>query len=290
MKSPAGPAGWNRLIWWPPGPKPIMWRANSMQTQPPLGINWIGLQTMVRREVSRMMRVPIQAFVAPWISALLFIFIFGFVVGGRISHIGGYRYLEFVLPGVVMMNVVSASFLQATSQIYFQRFQKSIEEILVSPLSYVEMIVGSLSVVVLRTTVTAIGILVMGALFGAVALTNIFEFMFWVVMTSVIFGLLGIAIGLWARNFEQLNMLPVFIIGPLSMVGGVFNTIAMLPSWLRWLAWGNPFYYFSSGLRHAMIGYSDGAETIGIGVTLVLASVMATIVWRLYAIGWGLRE
>jgi ABC-2 type transport system permease protein len=130
----------------------------------------------------------------------------------------------------------------------------------------------------------------MGALFGVVALSDLGEFLFWVVSTSVIFGLLGIAIGLWARNFEQLNMIPVFIIAPLSMVGGVFNTVGMLPPWLRWLAWGNPFYYFSSGLRHAMIGFSDNAETVGIAVVVALASIMSLIVWRLYAIGWGLRE
>ena len=132
------------------------------KTLKPMGINWIGLYTIVRREVPRMMRVPIQAFVAPWISALLFIFIFGFVVGGRIAQIGGHRYIEFVLPGVLMMNIVNAAFLQSSSAIYFSRFLHFIEEMLVSPLSYVEMIVGSLTVVVLRATVTGIGILVMG--------------------------------------------------------------------------------------------------------------------------------
>ena len=91
-----------------------------MQTKS--GINWIGLYTIVRREVARMLRVPIQAFVAPWISALLFIFIFGYVVGGRIASIGGHRYLEFVLPGILLMNIVNASFLQSSSAIYFARF------------------------------------------------------------------------------------------------------------------------------------------------------------------------
>src|SRR5271166_3561151 len=135
-------------------------------------VNWIGLWTIMRREWSRMMRVPIQAFLAPWISALLFIFIFGYVVGGRIATIGGHRYLEFVLPGILMMNIVNASFLQSSSQIYFSRFLRYVEETLVSPLSYVEMILGSLVVVVARTTVTAIGILIMGAAFGATAMES----------------------------------------------------------------------------------------------------------------------
>jgi len=255
-----------------------------------LAINWVGLGTMVRREASRMMRVPIQVFIAPWISALLFIFIFGYVVGGRIATIAGHRYLEFVLPGILMMNIVNSSFLQSSSQVYFSRFQRYVEEILVAPLSYVEMIAGSLAVVVARTTVTAIGILLMGLAFGVTAMHSLPEFLFWIVAISISFGLLGIIIGLWAKNFEQLNVLTVFFIAPLSMVGGVFNTIGMLPKFLRWLAYLNPFFYFSTGLRHAMIGFSEGGEAIGIAVTLGLMTTLALIVWRLYAVGWGLRE
>jgi ABC-2 type transport system permease protein len=253
-------------------------------------INWIGLFTIVRREVSRMLRVPIQAFVAPWISALLFIFIFGFVVGGRISAIGGHRYLEFVLPGILLMNIVNASFLQSSSAIYFARFLHFIEETLVSPLSYVEMIVGSLTVVVVRSTITAIGILVMGLLFGATHFVSLFGFLFWVVAVSSIFGLLGIIIGLWAKSFEQLNVLTVFFISPLSMIGGVFNTAGMLPPWLRFLDYANPFFYFTNGLRGAMLGVDETPPGLGIGLTLTLLVVMGVSVWRLYAKGYGLRE
>ena len=253
-------------------------------------INWIGLWTMVRREIQRLWRVPIQAVVAPLISALLFIFIFGFVVGGNIRHIAGYSYLEFVLPGVVMMNVIAASFLQATSQIYFQRFQKSIEEILVSPLSYVEMIAGAVSIVILRSVVTALGIMLIGMAFGAVHMHSLPEFLFWVIFVSMIFGFLGIIVALWAKTFEQLNVLMVFFIQPLSMVGGVFNTVEMLPPWLRWLAYGNPLFYFINGVRHSMIGFSDGPLAMGAILTVALAAVLGAIVWRLYAIGWGLRE
>ena len=253
-------------------------------------INWIGLWTIIRRELTRIMRVPIQVFLAPWISALLFIFIFGFVVGPRISSIGGHRYLEFVLPGVLMLNIINAAFLQSTSQIYFQRFLRYIEETLVAPLSYVEMIAGCLIVVVLRSIVTALGILGIAAVFGVTSIGGIGEFLFWVVIVSGIFGLLGIIIGLWAKNFEQLTMLNVFFITPLSFVGGVFNTVSMLPSWLRWLAYGNPFFYFINGIRHAMIGFTEAPEPLGAVLSVVLCSVLAVWVWRLFSIGYGLRE
>lgn len=255
-----------------------------------LTINWIGLWTIVRREWSRLMRVPIQAFLAPWISALLFIFIFGFVVGGRISHIGGHRYLEFVLPGILMLNIVNAAFLQSSSQIYFSRFLRYVEESLVSPLSYAEMIAGILSIVIVRSVVTAVGILVIAALFGATSIDRVGEFLFWIVSVSVVFGLLGIIIGLWANNFEQLTILNVFFIQPLSFVGGVFNTVSMLPPWLKWMAYGNPFFYFINGLRHAMIGFSEASPILGIAFTLSLAVVLAVSVWRLFSIGYGLRS
>jgi ABC-2 type transport system permease protein len=261
-----------------------------MQAKAPLGINWIGLNTMVRREVSRMMRVPIQAFIAPWISALLFIFIFGYVVGGRITQIGGHRYLEFVLPGVVMLNVINAAFLQSSSAIYFSRFIRFIEEILVAPLSYAEMIVGSLSVVVLRASVTGIGIMLMGIGFGATHVESWPLFLFWMVSVSAVFGLLGIIVGLWSKSFEQLNMPVVFFLTPLTMVGGVFNTVTMLPDWLRWLAWGNPFFYFVNGIRGSMIGFDETPPGLGVGLTLLLLVVLGLTVWRMYAKGYGLRE
>jgi ABC-2 type transport system permease protein len=106
----------------------------------------------------------------------------------------------------------------------------------------------------------------------------------------MIFGLLGIVIGLWAKSFEQLNVLTVFFITPLSMVGGVFNTIEMLPGWLRWLAYGNPFFYFINGIRHSMIGFSETPEALGYVFTTVAAVVMFLWVLRLYAKGYGLRE
>ncbi len=255
-----------------------------------MGVNWIGLYTIVRREVQRMFRVPIQAFIAPWISALLFIFIFGYVVGGRISTIGGHNYLEFVLPGILMMNIVNAAFLQSSSAIYFSRFVRFIEEVLVAPLSYAEMIAGSLSVVVLRASVTGLGILLMGIAFGASHVESWLLFIFWIVSVSTIFGLLGIIVGLWSKSFEQLNMPVVFFLTPLSMVGGVFNTVEMLPEWLRWSAYANPFFYFINGIRGAMIGVDETPPGLGEGLTVLMMVVLGGVVWRLYSKGYGLRE
>src|ERR1700742_2390958 len=153
----------------------------------PMAVNWIGLYTIVRRDVQRMLRVPIQVFIAPWSSALLFIFVFGFVLGGTMRTIGGHKYIEFVIPGVLMMNIINAAFLQSSSAIYFSRFIRFVEEMLVAPLSYLEMVIGSLTTVVVRATVTGIGILVLGLCFGATTIQSWPLFVFWIVAVSVIF-------------------------------------------------------------------------------------------------------
>lgn len=257
---------------------------------PPMGVNWIGLYTIVRREVQRMARVPIQAFIAPWISALLFIFVFGFVLGNTMRTIGGHRYIEFVMPGILMMNIINAAFLQSSSAIYFSRFIRFVEELLVSPLSYLEMVVGSIFTVVLRASITGIGILVIGLFFGATTIESWPLFIFWIVAVSTIFGLAGILVGLWSKSFEQLNMPVVFFLTPLSMLGGSFFTMKMLPGWLHWLLWGNPFFYFINGIRGAMIGVDEAPQGLSIALTLVMIVALGGLVWRLFSRGYGLRE
>jgi ABC-2 type transport system permease protein len=130
----------------------------------------------------------------------------------------------------------------------------------------------------------------MGIAFGATKIESWPLFIFWVVSVSTVFGFLGIIIGLWSKSFEQLNMPVVFFLTPLSMVGGVFNTTAMLPDWLRWLAWANPFFYFINGIRGAMIGFDETPPGLGIAFTLALLLVLGVWVWRLYSKGYGLRE
>jgi ABC-2 type transport system permease protein len=160
----------------------------------------------------------------------------------------------------------------------------------VAPFSYVEMIIGLLAMTVVRAMITAVGILIIGAAFGATSMSGLPEFLFWILMVSIIFGLLGILIGLWANNFEQLTMPVIFFITPLSFVGGVFNTVQMLPAQLRWIAWANPIFYFINGVRHSMIGVTEAPLWLGAGITIGIAILLALIVWRLFSVGYGLRE
>ena len=181
-----------------------------------MSINWIGLYTLTKREVNRTFRVAIQTLVTPWITALLYIFIFGEVVGSRIDLIAGVPYIQFVLPGILMMNVIMGSFIASSNALYFKRFLHDIEEILVAPLSYMEMIIGFVAAAVIRSLVIGLGIYVIALFFGGASIINFWLFVFYVVSVSAIFALLGLIVGLWAKGFEQLNVWNTFAITPLA--------------------------------------------------------------------------
>lgn len=252
-------------------------------------MNWIGLATFIEREVRRMLRVLGQTVISPLISATLYIFIFGYVVGQKIDLINGVEYITFVFPGILMLNIMSSSFAHSSSSVFFGKFIKSIEELLVTPFSYVEIIIGFVSGAVIRALIVSFGILGIGVLFGAVTLTNLPAFIFYTISISIIFGLLGIIVALWAKSFEQLSSINIFVITPLSYLGGIFYSISMLPEQLRFLTVSNPFFYFIDGIRNSMIGVSEANTMIGLGIIVVLIVVLGGLTAHLIAIGWRIR-
>ncbi len=252
-------------------------------------MNWIGLNTLIKQEIQRFLRVAIQTLVTPWISAILFIFIFGSVLGSRINTIEGIRYIQFVLPGILMMNVLTSAFSQSSSSVYFQRFVRNIEEMLVAPLSHIEMVTGYLAGAVARAVIIGIGVLIIGMLFNSVSIYNFPLFLFYIVGVSIIFGLLGILVGLWSNNFEQLSLLNTFILMPLSFLGGMFNSVKMLPAYLQPYAYFNPLLYFNDGIRYSMTGFHETNISVGISIIAVSIIVLLSLTIHLFTIGWKLR-
>lgn len=252
-------------------------------------MNWIGLNTLIKQEISRFFRVAIQTLITPWISSILYIYVFGSILGSRIRTIEDIRYIEFVLPGILMMNVLTSAFSQSSSSVYFQRFMHNIEEMLVAPLSHMEMIIGYLFGSIARAGVIGIGILIIGLTFNAVKLYNLPLFLFYVIGVSIIFGLLGILIGLWSDNFEQLNLLNTFVLMPLSFIGGIFNSASMLPPSLRTLIFFNPLFYFIDGVRYSMTGFHETNIEVGMSIIVITAVVLFVIVQHLFAKGWRIR-
>lgn len=254
------------------------------------GINWIGLYTMLRREVKRTLRVVVQTLIAPVVSAALYIFIFGTVIGSKIDDFAGVPYISFVFPGVLMLSIINASFSSASSSLYFMRFTKGIEEILITPFSYLEMLVGFVGSAVARAVMVSLLILAVGVLFGAVTLMHPLMFLFYVSAISAIFAMLGIIVALWAESFEQLTVLNTFVITPLTYLGGIFYSITMLPPLAATITQFNPFFYFADGVRGSMIGYHEANTTIGLIVVLGLVVLLGTIVTTLFKRGWRIRS
>lgn len=247
------------------------------------------MYTFTRREVKRFLRVGVQTLVSPWISAVLFIFIFGKIVGSKIDSIAGVPYIEFVLPGVLMMNVLTSAFSHSSSSLYFQRFARHIEEILVAPLSYMEMVVGYITGALLRGVLIGAGILVIGLFFGAASMEHPFMFLLYILSVSAVFALLGLVVGLWADGFEQLSILSTFIITPLSFLGGMFNSLDMLPPVMQTIVLFNPFFYFIDGLRYSMTDMHEASLFTGMVIIATLFISLFLLVLTLFRRGWRLR-
>ncbi len=244
---------------------------------------------MFRREVQRTLRVVIQTLVAPVISAALYLFIFGTVIGTKIDDFAGVPYITFVFPGVLMLSIINASFASASSALYFMRFTRGIEEILIAPFSYFEMLLGFVGSAVTRALMVAFLILAVGLVFGAVSLAHPLAFVFYVAAISAIFAMLGIIVALWAEGFEQLQALNTFVITPLTYLGGIFYSVTMLPALAAQITVLNPFFYFADGIRSSMIDYSEANTTVGLVVILGLVTVLGLTVTHLFKIGWKIR-
>lgn len=255
-----------------------------------MGTNWIGLYTMFKREVERTLRVVIQTLVAPVISAALYLFIFGTVIGTKIDDFAGVPYISFVFPGVLMLSIINASFASASSALYFMRFTRGIEEILITPFSYLEMLIGFVGSAVTRALMVAFLILAVGFLFGAVSLVNPLGFIFYVSAIAAIFAMLGILVALWADGFEQLQVLNTFVITPLTYLGGIFYSITFLPPLAATITRLNPFFYFADGIRSSMIGYSEASTTVGLAVIIGLVLALGFTVTQLFQKGWKIRS
>jgi ABC-2 type transport system permease protein len=253
-------------------------------------VNWVGLYMLVSRDILRIFRVWVQTIASPLISATLYIFIFGKVVGSRIDLIAGVPYITFVFPGILAMNILTSAFMHSSSTTNFQRFMKTIQEVLVAPFSHIEMIIWLITGGIARGLIIAFGVLTIGVFFGAVTFAHPFFFLFYATAIAAIFSLLGIITGLWANNFEQLSFLNTFIIMPFSYLGGMFYSVTMLPPVAQVLVHLNPFFYFVDGLRYSMTGVTESNRIFGILFILALLSALFALVYRLLSIGWKIRE
>ena len=253
--------------------------------------NWIGFRTLVKREILRFFIVFSQTLLPPLISSVLFLFVFGYSLGSRMNlSIHGATYLEFIVPGLVMMHLIESPYTNNSSSLFISRWQNLIQELLLSPLSYFEMVLGLLLGGIARGWLVGGGVYAVSLLFVRFPFHSWPVVLYFFLMIPLIFALLGLLVGLWAEGFEKLSFWNAFVLTPLIYFGGVFHSVDMVPAPLQWITHLNPIFYFVSGLRYGMIGHAD----VDVGISMVLAAALAAalfvLVERLFRIGYKLRS
>ncbi len=252
--------------------------------------NLIGFNTIVIREFNRIVRIWGQTIVPPAITATLYFVIFGSLIGRRIGEMGGYSYIQYIAPGLIMMSVITNSYGNVVSSFFGAKFGKHIEELLVAPLSHWLIVLGYMCGGLARGLVVGSVVTIVTLLFTHMHVKHPLIVISAVMLSSMVFSLAGMVNATFAKNFDQISFIPTFVLTPLTYLGGVFYSIKLLPDWAQGLSHANPILYMVNAFRYGFLGVSDVdvrlAYTIMIGAAAVL---FATCVWLIHK-GVGMRE
>jgi len=252
--------------------------------------NPIGVATLAKREIVRFLVVSIQTVFPPWISSVLFMYIFGIAIGGRIAFtVPGMTYLTFIIPGLMTMHMIASSYENTAASLFIGRWHNNIQEVLLSPLSYLEMVLGLLAGGVARGALISLGIFAVSQLFVHQGIAHPAFLLYFTVVISAIFSCVGMLAALWAEDFGMLNLWNLYIIFPMVLLGGVFHPLSMLPRPLQILSHFNPIHYFLCGMRYSVAGTSDQNVWLCAGIALSLACLFGFLTVYLFKIGYKLR-
>ncbi|MDA0894010.1 MAG: ABC transporter permease [Proteobacteria bacterium] len=253
-------------------------------------MNYYAIRAIYTFEMARTLRTPLQSFASPVISTILYFIVFGSAIGHRMIPVDGVSYGAFIVPGLIMLTVMTQSIANASFGIYFPKFLGTIYEHLSAPISPIEMVTGYVGAAATKSVVVGLIILGVSFLFVPLEIAHPALMMGLLMATAFCFSLLGFILGLWARNFEQLNFVPTLIITPLVFLGGSFYSIDMLPSIWRDVSMLNPAMYLISGFRWAFFGSSDVSIQLSVVVIGFFIAVFLGIIWRIFATGYRLRN
>ncbi|HMN45184.1 MAG TPA: ABC transporter permease [Povalibacter sp.] len=252
--------------------------------------NLVGFNTIVIREFSRIVRIWSQTVVPPAITATLYFVIFGSLIGRRLGDMGGYTYIQYIAPGLIMMQVITNSYGNVVSSFFGAKFGKHIEELLVSPLPNWLIVAGYVVGGVSRGLVVGGVVTVITLIFTHLHVHDMLVVMSAVLLSSIVFSLLGMINAIFAKNFDQITFIPTFVLTPLTYLGGVFYTIEMLPQWAQHVSHANPILYMVNAFRFGFIGVSD--VNVGFAYAIMIGAVVVlyvACVWLLQR-GVGTRE
>jgi ABC-2 type transport system permease protein len=253
-------------------------------------MNLQAVKAIYRFEMARTGRTLLQSIVSPVLSTSLYFVVFGAAIGGRIQEIDGIVYGSFIVPGLIMLTLLTQSTSNASFGIYFPRFTGTIYEILSAPISMIEIVLGYVGAAASKSIILGLIILATAALFVPLRIEHPVWVLFFLVLTAVTFSLFGFLIGIWAEGFEKLQLIPLLVITPLTFLGGSFYSIDMLPPFWRAVTLFNPVVYLVSGMRWAFFGTADVSIGISLGMTLVfLALCLAATHW-IFKTGYKLKN
>ena len=249
----------------------------------------VGFLTLLRREVVRFIILPNQTLIPPILNAALYILVFGFALGTRIREISGVPYILYIFPGLVMMGVVNGAYLNNCSSLFISRNELFIQDLLVSPLSYWEMVLAYTLGGALRGFLVGLLTLLTGYAFLGVHLHDPAALLFFLLVSSLLCAAFGNIVGLWAEQWDHVAIYLNYVITPLVFLGGVFYSLDMLPPFWRGMNLLNPIFYIVNGFRYATLGVRDISPLASAGVTMGLAIVLFAVAVELFRRGWKLR-
>ncbi len=255
-----------------------------------LALNLIAMKTIVRKEIVRMIRIWVQTIVPPAITMTLYFIIFGSLIGRRIGTMDGFDYMQYIAPGLIMMSVITNSYANVVSSFFGAKFGRHVEEMLVSPMSNATIIVGHVAGGVLRGMAVGLLVTVIALFFTKLSVSNPLITISVVVLSSVVFALAGFINAVFAKKFDDISIIPTFVLTPLTYLGGVFYSISLLPEFWQTVSRANPILYMVNAFRYGILGVSD----IGIGkaytILFVFILLLFTTCLQLMRRGVGIRE
>ena len=250
----------------------------------------VALKSLWIKECIRFLRIWIQTLVPPAITMSLYFVIFGNLIGSRIGDMGGFSYMEFIVPGLIMMSVITNSYSNVASSFYSTKFQKSIEELLVAPVPNYIIVLGYMGGGMTRGMLVGLIVTCVSLLFVDIQIHNIFVIITTVILTSAVFALGGLINAIYANSFDDISIIPTFVLTPLTYLGGVFYSITLLPEFWQGVSQVNPIIYMVNAFRYGFLGVSDVDLTVAFGVLLLFITALFTLALTLIKKGVGLRH
>ncbi|ABM18190.1 MULTISPECIES: ABC transporter permease [Marinobacter] len=251
---------------------------------------WTAFTTIVTREVRRFTRIWPQTLLPPAVTMTLYFIIFGNLIGSRIGEMGGYDYMQFIVPGLIMMAVITNSYSNVVSSFFSMKFQRSIEELLVSPVPNWTILAGYVAGGMARGLSIGLIVTLLSLAFTQLSIHNLLMVVITVILTSALFSLGGFINAMLATKFDDISIVPTFVLTPLTYLGGVFYSIDMLPSFWQGVSMANPILYMVNGFRFGILGVSDVNPFVSLGMILVFIVLLAAVALRMLARGKGIRH